>query len=83
MFVLLVGDFNVLGGGHTVHKVDGVGVKGVSGEAFDEAKGVVAFFSGILKGAGDPGGLPGFLVFLGEFGYGCPAGHAHVFGEVL
>ncbi len=61
----------------------GVGVVRVSGKAFDEAQGVVAFFACVLKGAGDARGTPDFPVFSTEFGGECPAGHAHVFGEVL
>ncbi len=61
----------------------GVGVVRVSGKAFDDAQRVVAFFACVLKGAGDARGMPDFPVFSTEFGCERPAGHAHVFGEVL
>ena len=75
---------NVVGYGGALEEVGhGVGVVRVSGKAFDEAQGVVAFFTCVLKGAGDARGMPDFPVFSTEFGGECPTGHAHVFGEVL
>ena len=75
---------DVVGRGDALEEVGhGVGVVRVSGKAFDDAQGVVAFFARVLKGAGDARGLPDFPVFSTEFGGECPAGHAHVFGEVL
>ena len=83
-FARFVGCDDVVGCGGAMEEVGhGVGVVRVSGKAFDEAQGVVAFFACVLKGAGDARGMPDFPVFSTEFGCECPAGHAHVFGEVL
>ena len=60
---------DVVGRGGALEEVGhGVGVVRVSGKAFDEAQGVVAFFACVLKGAGDARGLPNFPVFSSEFG---------------
>ena len=64
-FARFVGCNDVVGCGDALEEVGhGVGVVRVSGKAFDDAQGVVAFFACVLKGAGDARGharFPGIL----------------------